>query len=197
MALLIDEKTFSRMAANRARGQFDRGIESQRRQAERMGVDPSSGRYQSIAQDAQFDKAAGMAAASNEASSKWLEMAQQQLNWEMMQAQKNRDNFLNQSAHVGGGSPKHDKGKYADYADAGLNKHFGKGRNMGQTWTDHKAKSPYADENFQRKYGKMKRVDDALENFYGDLDKKAKSMTPWRYSIFAGEPYGWKNNGIG
>lgn len=166
MALLIDEKTFSRMAANRARGQFDRGIESQRRNAERMGVDPSSGRYQSIAQDAQFDKAAGMAAASNEASSKWLEMAQQQLNWEMMQAQRNRDNFLNQSAHVGGGRGKSTTDSYGNNA-------YDRAKAKRNTdWDNHKAKSPYADEAFKFKYGNQKRVDHALDLAFGDLDRR-------------------------
>lgn len=76
MALAISEENFIGNALNRARGQYDNAIDTAKRNAERMGINPNSARYQGLEQSAQYGKAAGMASAANVAGYNWLKNAQ-------------------------------------------------------------------------------------------------------------------------
>ena len=80
MAMTISEQNYINDAINRARGAYNNAIETARRNAERMGLNPNSGKFSAIENAAQFDVAAATAATANEASSNWLKTAQAQAN---------------------------------------------------------------------------------------------------------------------
>lgn len=80
MAMTISEQNYINDAINRARGAYNNAIETARRNAERMGLNPNSGKFSAIENAAQFDIAAATAATANEASSNWLKTAQAQAN---------------------------------------------------------------------------------------------------------------------
>lgn len=80
MAMTISEQNYINEAINRARGAYNNAIETSRRNAERMGLNPNSGKFSAIENAAQFDIAAATAATANEASSNWLKTAQAQAN---------------------------------------------------------------------------------------------------------------------
>ena len=74
----ISQKSYEDMAINRAKGTTQTALESARRQAQRMGINPNSGRYLSAENNAQYDSASQIAAAGTQASWDWLRNAQQQ-----------------------------------------------------------------------------------------------------------------------
>ena len=80
MAMTISEQNYINDAINRARGAYNNAIETARRNAERMGLNPNSGKFSAIENAAQFDIAAATAATANEASANWLKTAQAQAN---------------------------------------------------------------------------------------------------------------------
>ena len=99
--MTIGQRAYEDMAVNRAKNATQNAIEAQRRQAERLGIDPSSGRWQAMENNAQLGAAAQIGAAGTQASWDWLRQAQQQnnfnLNYELSkrrldQAQQAMDN---------------------------------------------------------------------------------------------------------
>lgn len=80
MAMTISEQNYINEAINRARGAYNNAIETSRRNAERMGLNPNSGKFSAMEQSAQFATAASAATAGNEASTGWLKTAQAQAN---------------------------------------------------------------------------------------------------------------------
>lgn len=80
MAMTISEQNYINEAINRARGAYNNAIETSRRNAERMGLNPNSGKFSAMEQSAQFATAASAATAGNEASTSWLKTAQAQAN---------------------------------------------------------------------------------------------------------------------
>lgn len=91
----ISQRSYEDMAVNRAKGTTQTALESARRQAQRMGINPNSGRYLATENNAQYDAAAQIAAAGTQASWDWLRNAQQQKNLET-QMQWEREKFYNQ-----------------------------------------------------------------------------------------------------
>ena len=91
----ISQRSYEDMAVNRAKGTTQTALESARRQAQRMGINPNSGRYLAAENNAQYDAAAQIAAAGTQASWDWLRNAQQQKNLET-QMQWEREKFYNQ-----------------------------------------------------------------------------------------------------
>lgn len=77
---LIGQDDYVNHAANRARAQYDAGINSAIRQAGRMGINPSSGAFMNMMNQAQYERTAGINAAANEADNQWLNAAQKQFN---------------------------------------------------------------------------------------------------------------------
>lgn len=77
---LIGQDDYVDRAANRARAQYDAGINSAIRQAGRMGINPSSGAFMNMLNQAQYERTAGINAAANEADYQWLNAAQKQFN---------------------------------------------------------------------------------------------------------------------
>ena len=98
----ISQRSYEDMAVNRAKGTTQTALESARRQALRMGINPNSGRYLSAENDAQYDAAAQIAAAGTQASWDWLRNAQQQrqfdaqmaLDWDRWNWMKNNSGGL-------------------------------------------------------------------------------------------------------
>ena len=98
----ISQRSYEDMAVNRVKGTTQSALESARRQALRMGVNPNSGRYLSAENDAQYDAAAQIAAAGTQASWDWLRNAQQQrqfdaqmaLAWDRLNWMKNNSGGL-------------------------------------------------------------------------------------------------------
>ena len=82
----ISQRSYEDMAVNRVKGTTQSALESARRQALRMGVNPNSGRYLSAENDAQYDSAAQIAAAGTQASWDWLRNAQQQRQFDAQMA---------------------------------------------------------------------------------------------------------------
>lgn len=82
----ISQRSYEDMAVNRVKGTTQSALESARRQALRMGVNPNSGRYLSAENDAQYDAAAQIAAAGTQASWDWLRNAQQQRRFDAQMA---------------------------------------------------------------------------------------------------------------
>lgn len=82
MAMTIAEQTYINNAISKARGAYNNAIATARRNALRMGVNPSSGKFQALENSAQFDAAAGIASAGTNASFDWLRQAQQQQNFD-------------------------------------------------------------------------------------------------------------------
>lgn len=82
----ISQRSYEDMAVNRAKGTTQTALESARRQALRMGINPNSGRYLSAENDAQYDAAAQIAAAGTQASWDWLRNAQQQRQFDAQMA---------------------------------------------------------------------------------------------------------------
>lgn len=77
---LIGQNDYINDAANRARSQYDAGIQSTIRQAGRMGINPSSGSFMNMLNNAQYNRTAGINALTNDASFKYLTLAQDQFN---------------------------------------------------------------------------------------------------------------------
>ncbi|MBO4633273.1 MAG: hypothetical protein J5858_15245 [Lentisphaeria bacterium] len=77
---LIGQDDYINNAVNRARNQFDAGLNSSIRQAGRMGINPNSGAFMNMLNNAQYDRTAGINAAANDASYNWLQTAQDQFN---------------------------------------------------------------------------------------------------------------------
>ena len=78
--MMIGQDDYVNQAANRARDQYDRGLESTERRLLSMGVNPSSGAFSSMLNDAQYDRTASMNATGNDAFYSWLTAAQNQFN---------------------------------------------------------------------------------------------------------------------
>lgn len=83
LAMTIGQRAYEDMAVNRAKNATQNAIEAQRRQAERLGIDPSSGRWQAMENNAQLGAAAQIGAAGTQASWDWLRQAQQQNNFNL------------------------------------------------------------------------------------------------------------------
>lgn len=79
-SMMIGQDDYVNQAANRARNQYDRGLESTERRLLSMGVNPSSGAFSSMLNDAQYDRTASMNATGNDAFYSWLTAAQNQFN---------------------------------------------------------------------------------------------------------------------
>lgn len=83
LAMTIGQRAYEDMAVNRAKNATQNAIDAQRRQAERLGIDPSSGRWQAMENNAQLGAAAQIGAAGTQASWDWLRQAQQQNNFDL------------------------------------------------------------------------------------------------------------------
>ena len=77
---LIGQDDYVNHAANQARAQYDAGLEAVKRQAGRMGINPSSGAFMNMLNQAQYERTAGANAAANDANYQWLNAAQKQFN---------------------------------------------------------------------------------------------------------------------
>ena len=77
---LIGQDDYIDNAVNRARNQFDAGIDSSIRQAGRLGINPNSGAFLNMINNAQYDRTAAVNAAANDASFDWMKAAQNQYN---------------------------------------------------------------------------------------------------------------------
>lgn len=95
----ISQRAYEDMAVNRVKGATQSAIEAARRQAQRMGVNPASGRYAAVEDDAQYGAAAQIAAAGTQASWDWLRNAQAQNQFEQKLALERE--ALNRSANQG------------------------------------------------------------------------------------------------
>lgn len=95
----ISQRAYEDMAVNRVKGATQSAIEAARRQAQRMGVNPASGRYAAVEDDAQYGAAAQIAAAGTQASWDWLKNAQAQNQFEQKLALERE--ALNRSANQG------------------------------------------------------------------------------------------------
>lgn len=78
--MMMGQDDYINRAASRAREQYDRGLDSTKRQLLSMGVNPSSGAFMSMLNGAQYDRTASMNATGNDASYSWLTAAQNQFN---------------------------------------------------------------------------------------------------------------------
>ena len=78
--MTIGQDAYRDHAANLARGQFDAGMGATLRQAGRMGINPNSGAFLNMLNNAQYVRSAGINAAVNDANYKWLGAAQDQYN---------------------------------------------------------------------------------------------------------------------
>lgn len=95
----ISQRAYEDMAVNRVKGATQSAIEAARRQAQRMGVNPASGRYAAVEDDAQYGAAAQVAAAGTQASWNWLQNAQAQNQFEQKLALERE--ALNRSTNQG------------------------------------------------------------------------------------------------
>lgn len=77
---LLGQDDYANYAATAARDRYDAAIQNTIRQAGRMGINPSSGSFLNMLHNAQYAKSAGINAAVNDASYRYLTMAQDQLN---------------------------------------------------------------------------------------------------------------------
>ena len=77
---LIGQDDYVDNAYNRARAQWDAGKEAAIRQAGRMGINPNSGAFMNMLNNAQYEATAGANAAANAADAQWLAAAQDQFN---------------------------------------------------------------------------------------------------------------------
>jgi len=77
---LIGQSDYVDNAYNRARAQWDAGKDAAIRQAGRMGINPNSGAFMNMLNNAQYDATAGANAAANAADTQWLSAAQDQFN---------------------------------------------------------------------------------------------------------------------
>lgn len=77
---LIGQGDYVSNAVNRARAQYDAGKDAVIRQAGRMGINPNSGAFMNMLNNAQYEQTAGVNAAANDAQFKWLSAAQDQFN---------------------------------------------------------------------------------------------------------------------
>lgn len=77
---LIGQDDYVDNAYNRARAQWDAGKEAAIRQAGRMGINPNSGAFMNMLNQAQYEATAGANAAANAADMQWLTAAQDQFN---------------------------------------------------------------------------------------------------------------------
>ena len=77
---LIGQDDYVDSAYNRARGQYDAGKAAAIRQAGRMGINPNSGAFMNMLNNAQYEATAGANAAANAADAQWLAAAQDQFN---------------------------------------------------------------------------------------------------------------------
>ena len=77
---LIGQDDYVNRAANQARAQYDAGLDAVKRQAGRMGINPSSGAFMNMLNQAQYERTAGTNAAANDANYQWLNAAQKQFN---------------------------------------------------------------------------------------------------------------------
>ena len=77
---LIGQSDYVDNAYNRARAQWDAGKDAAIRQAGRMGINPNSGAFMQMLNNAQYEATAGANAAANAADMQWLNAAQDQFN---------------------------------------------------------------------------------------------------------------------
>jgi len=77
---LIGQDDYIDNAVNRARNQFNAGLDSSIRQAGRLGINPNSGAFLNMLNNAQYDRTAAINAAANDASFDWMKAAQNQYN---------------------------------------------------------------------------------------------------------------------
>ena len=77
---LIGQGDYVDNAYNRARAQYDAGKAAAIRQAGRMGINPNSGAFMNMLNQAQYEQTAGANAAANSADFQWLNAAQDQFN---------------------------------------------------------------------------------------------------------------------
>lgn len=89
--MLIGQDDYIDQNVNRARSQYDAGIGNTIRTAGRMGINPNSGAFLNMLNNAQYERTAGLNAVGNDASYNYLNMAQNQFN-------KDRDFAFKQKA---------------------------------------------------------------------------------------------------
>lgn len=87
--MLIGQDDYIDRNVSRARNQYDAGIGNTIRTAGRMGINPNSGAFLNMLNNAQYERTAGLNAVGNDASYNYLNMAQNQFN-------KDRDFAFNQ-----------------------------------------------------------------------------------------------------
>ena len=104
----ISQKSYEDMAINRAKGTTQTALESARRQAQRMGINPNSGRYLAAENNAQYDSASQIAAAGTQASWDWLRNAQQHRQFDA-QMKLEYDKLYNQPTLLTLGRKKYDR----------------------------------------------------------------------------------------
>lgn len=78
--MLIGQDDYINQNVNRARSQYDAGIGNTIRTAGRMGINPNSGAFLNMLNNAQYERTAGLNAVGNDASYNYLKMAQNQFN---------------------------------------------------------------------------------------------------------------------
>lgn len=89
--MLIGQDDYIDRNVSRARNQYDAGIGNTIRTAGRMGINPNSGAFLNMLNNAQYERTAGLNAVGNDASYNYLNMAQNQFN-------KDRDFAFKQKA---------------------------------------------------------------------------------------------------
>lgn len=89
--MLIGQDDYIDRNVSRARNQYDAGIGNTIRTAGRMGINPNSGAFLNMLNNAQYERTAGLNAVGNDASYNYLKMAQNQFN-------KDRDFAFKQKA---------------------------------------------------------------------------------------------------
>ena len=78
--MLIGQDDYINQNVNRARSQYDAEIGNTIRTAGRMGINPTSGAFLNMLNNAQYERTAGLNAVGNDASYNYLKMAQNQFN---------------------------------------------------------------------------------------------------------------------
>ena len=78
--MLIGQDDYINQNVNRARSQYDAEIGNTIRTAGRMGINPNSGAFLNMLNNAQYERTAGLNAVGNDASYNYLKMAQNQFN---------------------------------------------------------------------------------------------------------------------
>ena len=185
---LIGQDDYVNRAANRARAQYDAGINSAIRQAGRMGINPSSGAFMNMLNNAQYERTAGMNAAANEADYQWLNAAQKQFNADRdFGLQQQRLNNANNQWWASFGAARNaEKARYAHERgmfDKWLNREYGPD---GQSGSGGQKKSPFAP-SLQNSANYSKFNADA-DNW--DLDNLVNVAT-WDRRV-ARNPYRWQ-----